>query len=602
MISEFGLRMSVKHNIWGGPLEINVEEHGLWHEEEEEEEEEEEFRRRRRGLDRAPYEAPSDEVKQRWLRRPDILEKSMSSSSYCNKSSISTLVCLVTISAIIVLIIKLKPHYHPPSSPTLDNYTLALPKALLFFNAQQSGKLPLNNNVSWRGDSCLKDEQVGGYYDGGDSTKYNFPAAFAMTMLSWSVLEYNQKYESALELHHVKHTIKWGTDYLLKTFTAYANSTTTVASQLPSPTTKHNNKCWIRPEEIQSPRPASHCTTCPALAAETAAALAAASIVFHDNEAYSKKLIHGADVIFRFATQGLGGKYSGGADPPSLLYNSSGFWDEFLWGGTWMYLATGNSSYLNLITSPELDEKVGSMRQSVLSWDNKLPGAALLLARLRMFLDYGYPYEQVLKNYQNKIDDIVCSYLPNSNKFNRTKGGLIMLNHGNPRPLQYVVNAAFLAKLYSDYMGALYVPGIMCGGKFYRSEALEDFARTQVDYILGKNPEKMSYVVGFGERYPEEVHHMGASIMSEKGKKYGCGGGWKWRDRRKPNPNVIVGAMVGGPDKLDGFNDLRSNYNYTEPSLAGNSGLVAALVALSQNATPNSGIDHNTIFYSVRLP
>ncbi|XLS96444.1 hypothetical protein HN51_039183 [Arachis hypogaea] len=110
----------------------------------------------------------------------------------------------------------------------------------------------------------------------------------------------------------------------------------------------------------------------------------------------------------------------------------------------------------------------------------------------------------------------------------------------------------------------------MSGGKFYRSEALEDFARTQVDYILGKNPEKMSYVVGFGERYPEEVHHMG--------------------------------AMVGGPDKLDGFNDLRSNYNYTEPTLAGNSGLVPALVALSQNATPNGMIDHNTIFYSVQLP
>ncbi|RYR01580.1 hypothetical protein Ahy_B06g080466 [Arachis hypogaea] len=125
----------------------------------------------------------------------------------------------------------------------------------------------------------------------------------------------------------------------------------------------------------------------------------------------------------------------------------------------------------------------------------------------------------------------------------------------------------------------------MSGGKFYRSEALEDFARTQVDYILGKNPEKMSYVVGFGERYPEEVHHMGVSIMSERGKKYGCGG-----------------AMVGGPDKLDGFNDLRSNYNYTEPTLAGNSGLVPALVALSQNATPNGMIDHNTIFYSVQLP
>ncbi|MED6193714.1 hypothetical protein PIB30_022010 [Stylosanthes scabra] len=568
-----------KSNVWGGPLEINVDP-----------------LRWGPGLDRAAYEAPSDEVKQLWVRRPDMVEDSKS-TSYCNKNSISTLVAIVTILAIVLLIVKLKPLHHHPSSPTLDNYTLALPKALLFFSAQKSGKLPANNNVSWRGDSCLKNEQVGGYYDGGDSTKYNFPAAFSITMLSWSVLEYSHKYESALELDHVKHTIQWGTDYLLKTFTSSANSTTTIASQLPAANT---TKCWIRPEEIQFPRSALHCTTCPALAAETAAALAAASIVFHDDTAYSKKLIHGADVIFKFATQGLGDKYSGVADPPSAFYNSSGFWDEFLWGGTWMYLATGNSSYLKLITSPELAQKVGSKPHSVLSWDNKLPGAALLLSRLRMFLDYGYPYEQALKKYQNQMDDIVCSYLPDSKKFNRTKGGLIMLNHGNPRPLQYVVNAAFSAKLYSDYIGAMYMPGITCGGKFYGAEALEDFARTQVDYILGKNPKQMSYVVGFGERYPEEVDHMGASIRSEEGKKYGCGG-WKWRDSKKPNPNVIVGAMVGGPDKLDGFNDLRSNYNYTEPTLAGNSGLVAALVALSHNATSN-GIDPNTIFYSVPLP
>ncbi|KAL5063649.1 hypothetical protein RYX36_025386, partial [Vicia faba] len=48
-----------------------------------------------------------------------------------------------------------------------------------------------------------------------------------------------------------------------------------------------------------------------------------------------------------------------------------------------------------------------------------------------------------------------------------------------------------------------------------------------------------------------------------------------------PNPNTLVGAMVAGPDRHDGFHDVRSNYNYTEPTLAGNAGLVAALVALS---------------------
>lgn len=118
----------------------------------------------------------------------------------------------------------------------------------------------------------------------------------------------------------------------------------------------------------------------------------------------------------------------------------------------------------------------------------------------------------------------------------------------------------------------------------------------QIDYILGKNPQKMSYVVGFGNRYPKHVHHRGASIPKNK-IKYNCKGGWKWRDTSKANPNTLDGAMVAGPDKHDGFRDVRSNYNYTEPTLAGNAGLVAALVALS--GEKNIGIDKNTIFSAV---
>ena len=105
----------------------------------------------------------------------------------------------------------------------------------------------------------------------------------------------------------------------------------------------------------------------------------------------------------------------------------------------------------------------------------------------------------------------------------------------------------------------------------------------------------MSYLVGFGKHYPKRVHHRGASIPKNK-IKYSCKGGWKWRDTKKANPNTIVGAMVAGPDRRVGFHDVRTNYNYTEPTLAGNAGLVAALVALSDE---KSGIDKNTMFSAV---
>jgi len=54
------------------------------------------------------------------------------------------------------------------------------------------------------------------------------------------------------------------------------------------------------------------------------------------------------------------------------------------------------------------------------------------------------------------------------------------LNHGAPQPLQYSVNAAFLATLYSDYLDAADTPGWYCGPNFYSTSVLRDFARSQV--------------------------------------------------------------------------------------------------------------------------
>lgn len=512
---------------------------------------------------------------------------------------------------LIMLIIKTVPHHHPKPPPE-DEYTQALHKALLFFDAQKSGPLAKHHNrVPWRGNSGMKDglsdsstakNLVGGYYDAGDAIKFNFPMSFAMTMLSWSVIEYSAKYEAAGELDHVKEIIKWGTDYLLKTFNSSADTINRVVAQVgvgdTSGSVPNDHYCWMRPEDIDYERPVYECSTCSDLAGEMAAALAAASVVFKDSKTYSEKLAHGARALFKFGRDQRG-RYSAGGTDASLFYNSSSYWDEFVWGGAWLYLATGNSTYLTLATTPGIAKHAGAFwggpDYGVFSWDNKLIGSQVLLSRLRLFLSPGYPYEEILTTFHNQTSNVMCSYLPMFTSFNRTKGGLIQLNHGNPQPLQYVVNSAYLASVFSDYMEAADTPGWYCGPNFYSVDVLRTFAKTQMDYILGNNPQKMSYVVGYGSRYPKRVHHRGASIP-KNGVKYSCKGGWKYRDTSKPNPNVLVGAMVAGPDKHDGFKDVRMNYNYTEPTLAGNAGLVAALVSLSGVTT---GIDKNTIFSAV---
>ena len=60
----------------------------------------------------------------------------------------------------------------------------------------------------------------------------NFLGSFAMTMLSGSVIEYSAKYEATGELNHIKEIIKWGTDYLLKTFNNSADTIDQIAAQV----------------------------------------------------------------------------------------------------------------------------------------------------------------------------------------------------------------------------------------------------------------------------------------------------------------------------------------------------------------------------------
>lgn len=594
---------------WGGPLEINATDSAT----------DDDRSRNLQDFDRAALSRPLDETQQSWLLGPGEQKKKKYVDLGCIIVSrkifiwtVGSILAAGLLAGFITLIVKTVPRHHHKAPPP-DNYTQALHKALMFFNAQRSGKLPKHNNVSWRGNSCLNDGKsdssseiknlVGGYYDAGDAIKFNFPASFAMTMLSWSVIEYSAKYEAAGELAHVREIIKWGTDYFLKCFNSTADTIDRLASQVGVGDTSkgpnaNDHYCWMRPEDIDYERPVSVCSSCSDLASEMAAALASASIVFKDDKKYSQKLVHGARALFDFGRRQRG-RYSTGADAEKF-YNSSMYWDEYIWGASWLYYATGNSSYLQLATAPGLAKHAGAFwggpDYGVFSWDSKLPGAQVLLSRLRLFLSPGYPYEEILRTFHNQTSIVMCSYLPFFTSFNRTRGGLIQLNHGRPQPLQYVVNAAFLATLFSDYLAAADTPGWYCGPNFYSTDVLRQFAETQVDYILGKNPRKMSYVVGFGNHYPKHVHHRGASIPKNK-IKYNCKGGWKWRDSKKPDPNTLVGAMVAGPDKFDGFHDVRTNYNYTEPTLAGNAGLVAALIALS--GEKSGGIDKNTIFSAV---
>ncbi|XP_057958736.1 endoglucanase 16 [Malania oleifera] len=452
------------------------------------------------------------------------------------------------------------------------NYREALSKSIIFLEAQRSGKLPPNNRLPWRGDSALDDgklanvDLVGGYYDAGDNVKYGLPMAFTITTLSWAALFYKPQLEAAGELNNVHSAIRWGTDYFLKA----ASRRNRLYVQVGDPVADH--QCWIRPENMQTPRTVltiDENTPGSEIAAETSAALAAASIVFRSSDsAYSRGLLNKAKLLFEFAKS-----HKGTYDGECPFYCSySGFNDELLWAASWLYKATRRPLYLKYIKEESISASVAEF-----SWDLKYAGAQVLLSGLL------FEGEKDLERFKTQADSFVCSVLPESpfHQIYVSPGGLIHLRDG--ANTQYVTGTAFLFAIYSDLL-ASNRQTVSCGSQQFYPTHLMSFAKQQMDYLLGKNPAGRSYMVGFGKNPPTQPHHRGASVISDlpQGSPVSCALSFVyWYNTNQPNPNELTGAIVGGPDRYDNFDDKRWDSPKLEPCTYINSLAVGVLAKLA---------------------
>lgn len=89
----------------------------------------------------------------------------------------------------------------------------------------------------------------------------------------------------------------------------------------------------------------------------------------------------------------------------------------------------------------------------------------------------------------------------------------------------------------------------------------------------------MSYMVGYGSKYPQKIHHRGSTLPSiaQHPQKIECKGGSSYFYSTDPNPNVLTGAIVGGPNITDGYDDDRSDFAHTEPTTYINAPFVGVL-------------------------
>ncbi|KAJ8459351.1 hypothetical protein OPV22_032277 [Ensete ventricosum] len=469
------------------------------------------------------------------------------------------------------------------------DYRDALAKSILFFEGQRSGKLPPEQRAQWRGDSALSDgseagvDLTGGYYDAGDNVKFGFPMAFTTTMLSWSVVEFGELMP-AEELQNAAVAIRWATDYLLKT----VSHPGLVFVQVGNPVSDHS--CWERPEDmdtartvysVSAERPGSE------VAAETAAALAAASMVLRDDDPYySRKLLENGMRAFEFADT-YKGAYS---DDPGLkagvcpfYCDFDGYQDELLWGAAWLRRASQNDSFLSYIQNNGktlgADDNINEF-----GWDNKHAGLNVLVSK-----EFMEGQVLSLESYKEFADSFLCTLMPESSSshIQYTPGGLLYKPGGSN--MQHVTSISFLLLTYAKYL-AKSSQTVNCGSIQVGPASLQLQAKKQIDYILGDNPMNISYMVGYGDRYPERIHHRASSLpsVSTHPQFIACKDGSDYFKSPNPNPNLQIGAVVGGPGDDDIYEDDRADFRKSEPTTYINAPLVGALAYFVAN--PDAGL------------
>ncbi|GFO24172.1 endoglucanase [Plakobranchus ocellatus] len=361
---------------------------------------------------------------------------------------------------------------------------------------------------------------------------------FHVEIQSWE--RFRDGYEKAGQLDMMYDMIKWPLDYFLKAWDPTSKQLTVQVGDAGM-----DHAFWGRPEDMTMARPCKVVNSNNKgsdIAAETAAALAAGALAYEDkgDELYSIRLLTAAESLYAFAKTNRG-VFGGSA----AYYSSSGDPDEMCEAAVWLYRVTGNNEYL--------EDAKGFVETAwgwSLSWDDKKVACQELL------------YEETQDAvYKDAVVGFFQGWLPGG-QITYTPCGLAWRDKWGAN--RYAGNAAFMALLAAE-------SGIETDS--YRKWAVE-----QINYLLGDNNHNggcFSYEIGYGSNYPQQPHHRGASCPDRPAP---CS--QAQFSANSPSPQILQGALVGGPDAQDNYQDRRTDYVQNEVATDYNSGFQGALAGI----------------------
>ena len=310
---------------------------------------------------------------------------------------------------------------------------------------------------------------------------------------------------------------------------------------------------WGRAEEQNVDRPTLYYNeSMPAadLYGAVAGALAASSIAFNKVEkGWAHQILSTAEMLYSWGAKS-GGKYSNFyTRQTKSIYPSTDYYDSLAWAAGWLWRATGNTTYLEHAhkhwIKGEPDVYPG--------WDSLWVAHAVHMVTIAA---QGQTVAEVpgLQDYQDFVKNTFLRCWIDANGTQdiiKTPRGLHYPKWNQWANLAFSSQAAALALLHAKYEQ----------DPIAKAEQIA-FGRSQIDYALGVTSLR-SYVVGYGPFYPTRPHHPSASCPDEP---QPCGKAAL--ESEDPNPQILFGALVGGPagirknqtDPDNSYKDKRTDY------------------------------------------
>ena len=448
------------------------------------------------------------------------------------------------------------------AQPSAGTYGDALKLSLYFFDANQCGAD--DNVLTWRGKCHTYDAEAslssakglssssvaaikaanggldtvdvsGGYHDAGDHLKFSNTMGYSCTNLAWSYFENPDSYKETGSEDHLPYILKKMCDYFLKV--TYLDDSGNVIAFCYMVGDDQDHNIWTAPEVQTQNRPtywADASNPSVDASGHMAAALAATSLAFRDKNAdYADACLKYANALEKFTEKYPKATYEG----IGSYYSCGNIEDKVAWSDLWCAIANNNGklpdSYQAQYT-PSNGVYNGSIYDYwVYSWDKVWGGYSALLYSMDPQKYSAHGSELVFD-----MDQLV----------------------GNKNQAYYPVGGGWGASRYNCawQMYALTYAKYTSGQDKYN-----EYAQGQMDYLLGNNPANRSYLIGFGDSYPQHIHHRAANPDKDTAK------------------YILYGTLVGGPTDANGsYDDNTNSYSCTEPALDYNGCFALAIAGL----------------------